>query len=385
MILRDLGPGVTRLHGVRGLSGLRAVQQLRQIPQVHHLFRGHVLLLDLHILRKFAGDGVLVRGAALELAQQLLQCALIGGRAHQLTVHIQTVRLGDQTDLLGQVLLQRRLVYHVLPQQQAGGILQQGVVDGVALPQRPGGDRLQVRRGLLRCGLGAHSGNHLAVVQNRRPEGVDGEEQPDGSSHAAAAQQHRWMQAPAVPQLGPQGRDPLTPLLPAGADPFAQQPPQSGQHSPGQQKQLHRKPLRLREPLCLFLPYQTPPVAAGILGLFRQRLAAGHHRADLPLRVLPGLHSLPQPPAPGLCPSGRTSGLLSPLGDQGLHRRRCGYGLRLHLRGLGRTLPLPLRLSGSQTLAAAAGLPGGMIAFLNMFAHIVSVKSSEIVTICYRL
>ena len=110
----------------------------------------------------------------------------------------------------------------------------------------------------------------------------------------------RWMQAPAVPQLGPQGRDPLTPLLPAGADPFAQQPPQSGQHSPGQQKQLHRKPLRLREPLCLFLPYQTPPVAAGILGLFRQRLAAGHHRADLPLRVLPGLHSLPQPPAPGL-------------------------------------------------------------------------------------
>ena len=168
MILRDLGPGVTRLHGVRGLSGLRAVQQLRQIPQVHHLFRGHVLLLDLHILRKFAGDGVLVRGAALELAQQLLQCALIGGRAHQLTVHIQTVRLGDQTDLLGQVLLQRRLVYHVLPQQQAGGILQQGVVDGVALPQRPGGDRLQVRRGLLRCGLGAHSGNHLAVVQNRR-------------------------------------------------------------------------------------------------------------------------------------------------------------------------------------------------------------------------
>lgn len=71
------------------------------------------------------------------LAQQLLQCALIGGRAHQLTVHIQTVRLGDQTDLLGQVLLQRRLVYHVLPQQQAGGILQQGVVDGVALPQRP--------------------------------------------------------------------------------------------------------------------------------------------------------------------------------------------------------------------------------------------------------
>jgi len=26
-----------------------------------------------------------------------------------------------------------------------------------------------------------------------------------------------------------------------------------------------------------------------------------------------------------------------------------------------------------------------MIAFLNMFAHIVSVKSSEIVTICYRL
>ncbi|CAN3996998.1 Uracil-DNA glycosylase, partial [Dysosmobacter welbionis] len=58
-------------------------------------------------------------------------------------------------------------------------------------------------RGLLRCGLGAHSGNHLAVVQNRRPEGVDGEEQPDGSRHAAAAQQHRWMQAPAVPQLGP--------------------------------------------------------------------------------------------------------------------------------------------------------------------------------------
>ena len=76
---------------------------------------------------------------------------------------------------------------------------------------------------------------------------------------------------------------------------------------------------------------------------------------------------------------------LRPLGDQGLHRRRCGYGLRLHLRGRGRTLPLPLRLSGSQTLAAAAGLPGGMIAFLNMFAHIVSVKSSEIVTICYRL
>ena len=32
-----------------------------------------------------------------------------------------------------------------------------------------------------------------------------------------------------------------------------------------------------------------------------------------------------------------------------------------------------------------AGLPDGMIAFLNMFAHIVSVKSSEIVTICYRL
>ena len=134
-----------------------------------------------------------------------------------------------------------------------------------------------------------------------------------------------WMQAPAVPQLGPQGGDPLTPLLPAGADPFAQQPPQSGQHSPGQQKQLHREPLRLREPLCLFLPYQTPPVAAGILGLFRQRLAAGHHGADLPLRVLPGLHSLPQAPAPGLCPPGRTGGLLSPLGDQGLHRRRCGY------------------------------------------------------------
>ena len=59
--------------------------------------------------------------------------------------------------------------------------------------------------------------------------------------------------------------------------------------------------------------------------------------------------------------------------------------LRPRLLGRGRALSLPLRLSGGQTLAAAAGLPDGMIAFLNMFAHIVSVKSSEIVTICYRL
>ena len=39
----------------------------------------------------------------------------------------------------------------------------------------------------------------------------------------------------------------------------------------------------------------------------------------------------------------------------------------------------------NNSLLIAPGLPGGMIAFLNMFAHIVSVKSSEIVTICYRL
>lgn len=134
-----------------------------------------------------------------------------------------------------------------------------------------------------------------------------------------------------------------------------------------------------------FLPYQTPPVAAGILGLFRQRLAAGHHRADLPLRVLPGLHSLPQPPAPGSVRRDGPAGSSPHSGIKGFTAVGADTGSGCTSGGLGGHFLSRSALSGSQTLAAAAGLPGGMIAFLNMFAHIVSVKSSEIVTICYRL
>ena len=179
------------------------------------------------------------------------------------------------------------------------------------------------------------------------------------------------MQAPAAAQLGPQGGDPLPPLLPVGPDPLAQQAAQSGQDAPDQQQHLHRQPLGLREPLGLLLPHQPPPVASGLLCLFCQALAAGHHRADLALAVLPGAHGPPQAPAGAPILRFTRRGRLLPFRDQGLYRRR---GRLLFQR-----LPAPalVRLLGGQALASTAGLLCRMMIVSHMLAHIVSVKASQ--------
>ena len=55
--------------------------------------------------------------------------------------------------------------------------MNQGVVDGKALPQGAGGDLLQVVPHILGGGLGTHDGDDFSVVADRGAVGIGGEEQ----------------------------------------------------------------------------------------------------------------------------------------------------------------------------------------------------------------
>ena len=176
MVLGDLRPGVPLDHGIGDLGGLGGVERLRQIAQVHDLFRGNVLVLDLHILRELAGDGVLIGGGVLELLQQLLQRALIGGGADELAVHVQAVGLGHQADLIGEILLEGLTVHHFLAGQQRRGIRQLGRIDAPVLPQGAGGLGLQILTGGLRRASGADRRHNLSFIGDGGAHRIEGEE-----------------------------------------------------------------------------------------------------------------------------------------------------------------------------------------------------------------
>ena len=160
----------------------------------------------------------------------------------------------------------------------------------------------------------------------------------------------------------PQGRDPLTPLLPAGADPFAQQPPRvgsipqasrsscTGSRSDSGNRFAFFSRTRRRQWRRVFLAFSASawqPVTTGLISppcparTAQPAAASGagalsvgtDQRAPLPTR---GSRASP--------PSVRIRAPAAPPGAWA-------------------DTSSPLRLSGSQTLAAAAGLPGGMIAF----------------------
>ena len=377
VVLGNLGPGVSLGHGVGDLGGLGAVEGFRQEAQVHQAVRGHELLLHLHVLGEGDGDGALVGGGELNLLQELFQSALIGRRADALPVHIQAVGGGDHAHLLAQGLLIGFLVHQILAAKQAGGILNQGIINGEAPSQSPGGDPLQLLPGLLGLRLVGEGGQDLAVVGDGGAHGVGGEEQQYRRQNAAAGQERHGVNTPAPLSLGTLGA-----LLTGGAVflqyPFLKQVSPHGEHTPEEQHHLHRQTLGLREAMGLVLPDDAPPAAAEVQLLLGDGLA---QTAGLPLgapglpgRVLPvpGGASLGSGAPPswgglilpvlrGPVPDGGGQGLLPvppgapPVGKVVLHE---GGGLRL------RGALLPVLFAG-----LFLGRGGGCRCFFLVFTH----------------
>ncbi len=368
VVLGDLGPGVPLGHRVGDLGGLGAVKGLRQEAQVHQAVGGDKLLLHFHVLGEGDGDGALVGGGELDLLQKLLQRPLVGRGADALSVHVQAVGGGDHAHLLAQLLLVGLLVHQVLAAEQAGGVLNQGIVDGEAPAQGLGGDPFQLGPGLLGLRLAGEGAQHLPVIGDGDAVGIGGDEQHRRRRHAASRQEDGGVNPPAALFLGALGT-----LLPGGAvllqHPLLEEAGPHGQQPPEKQHQLNGQPLGLREAVGLVLPDDAPPAAAEVQALFGDGLPGGtvlppFRRAGLPGGGAPAL------PAAG---GGGAAALRGPAFAL----------LRLPVPDGGREVPvLPgapalrkvLPLSGGFRLWPAAlggrDLDGG---FFPVFAHEVSL------------
>ena len=85
----DLTPGVAGDDGVDHLAGLGAVERLGNVAEVGDRPGGNVALADAHVLLKISGERI-VRGVELlDLLEQVVQRALILGRADQLVADIE--------------------------------------------------------------------------------------------------------------------------------------------------------------------------------------------------------------------------------------------------------------------------------------------------------
>ena len=373
VVLGDLGPGVALDDGVGDLLLLGAVQSLGQVAQIHDLVGGDQLLLDLHILGKGAGDGVLIRRGAPELTEQFIQRPLIGRGADQLAVYIQAVRGSDHTQFLRQVLLQSGLVHHLLAGDQTVGKLQQGIVDGIGLTQGPGGDLLQIGADLLRGGLGIHHGHHLAVVADSGAKGIEGEEQHHCGHAAGTAQKHGRME-PVRIHPAAHAVHALMDALAAGQGPFAQQPRRHGHQTPEKQQQRQQRPVGLRETLGSLLPHNVAPTAPGQAVLRGENLPQndeGALGALLRPQVVP--EAVPML-LTGLRPL-LGQRLLRPGGNGGLNHR-LGL-LRLLAEAVG--LP-PCRLRGNRRPTGAASALTGLVFLVQAdsgFFHITHIVSCD--------
>ena len=172
MAVGNFRPGIPRLYLIGDFGALGAVQRLGNIAEVHDVLAGDILLFDFHILGKLAGNGLLCGGVFLQLYQKLLQRALIGRGADVFAVHIQAIRGSYQANFLGEVLLQRGLIHYLLPAEQAGGILNQGIINRKGLAQSPGCDSLQIGADLVRLRLAGYRGNHLAIIGDGNAQGI---------------------------------------------------------------------------------------------------------------------------------------------------------------------------------------------------------------------
>ena len=389
VVLGDLRPGVTLDYGVGDFLLLGAVQGLGQVAQVHNPIRGHQLLPDLHILCEGAGDGVFIGGGTLELAEQLLQRALIGGGADQLALHIQAVSGGDHAQLLGQIRLQRVLIHHQLAGNQTVGVLQQGVINGIGLAQGPGGNLLQIGADLLGRGLGIHYRHHLSVIADGGSHCVEGAKQHHGRQTAGQSQKCGGMKAVALQPAAHTVQTLMAPLA-AGQGPLGQPAGGHGTQAPEKQKQLDQKVVRFGKALGLLLPDNSPPAAAGQAILSGEDLPQNNEGTLGALRRPQTVHDALPLGYGGIRLLEGDRRLLRPGGNGSLDRCFGPRGLLLAALppvGARRNVRRLFQRGSVKAFAASGGRSGARLingGFFTFVAHIVSCDKTEKVTICYR-
>ena len=257
----DLRPGIALFHLVSDLGRLGAVKQLRNIAQVHDLTGGNVLLPDLNILCKFTGNGIFIGGRLLQLVQQFLQRALVGGGADAYIVDVQAVGGGYKTDLIGKLVLVYGLILNVLTEHPAGIVLQQGIIDGVGLSQCPGGDAFQILPDGFGFRFGSQPSQHLPVIGDGGADGEEGAEQDDACQRTASSQEHQGVEALFLFKPDGESAGAEVPLSAAAQQDLPQPAGSGGQQPPEHQQELQRLPVGLREPMGLSLP-DNPAAAA---------------------------------------------------------------------------------------------------------------------------
>ena len=253
---RDLGPGVAADDGVGLLIHLRAVDDLGDVAEIHQTVGGDVALADAHVLDEVDGQRVL-RGADLgDLVQQRLDGALILRGAHELVVDIERVAVGDESDLVGQLLFEIPDLAQLAAADEAAGVLDRILVKGVGPAQRVGGQLLHARRDELRLGGVADDLQRLALVAHGGAGGVEREERGDGGEHQRHSHESQRAQTVLMRRARGHRRVEAEPVAAATDEALLRQRLPHREQPWDQQEELHDAPVRLRKAARVVLAQQ---------------------------------------------------------------------------------------------------------------------------------